>query len=562
MNAQRLHELIAGGETLRVEFKSDRQQISDKDIYEELVSLANTEGGALVVGVEDDGTITGAKPRHGRTTEPFRLQAAILNNTVPNINTRVSVVEHANGRVLVIETDPYPEPCATAAGKSLHRTIGSDGKPQSVPFYPRDQRSRRVDLGLLDFSAQAMESATFDSLDPLEFERLRQTIVRLHGDGQLTTLPDRELAKALRLVETRGHKLVPNVAGLLLLGREQVLTDLLPTHQCCFQVIDSQGNVKVNDSFRSPLLRTLHEIESRFNVRNSEQEVAIGLFRVPLPDYSLDGFREAVNNSVLHRDYTRPGAVYIQWQPDHILITNPGGFPEGITLDNLLTHEPKPRNQVLAEACKKINLIEGTARGIDRIYLGQLRYGRPIPDYTRSDKDGVRVILRGGQTSREFAAFVYERDKEGHPLGLDDMIILNALFYERRIDSDEAGRLIQKGKTEGRAVLERLHEQGYVEARGARKGRSYHFAAAVYRRFEMKAEYVRAKGFEPLQQEQMVLEYAKTHGRITRSEAAEMCRLSGPQASRLLSKLAAKHQGFRLVGEKRGAHYVWRGPKK
>ena len=199
-----LEKLIAAGESVEREFKSDRRQISDNASYEEVVALANTDGGLLLIGVEDDGTVTGAKQRHDGTTDPIKLQAAIFNNTVPSINTRVCVVRHPQGQVVAIEVDPYPEPCATSAGKSLHRTIGPDGKPQTVPFYPRDQRTRRVALGLLDFSAQVMEGATFDNLDPLAFERLRQTIARLRGDRSLLELKEKELAKALRLVETRG----------------------------------------------------------------------------------------------------------------------------------------------------------------------------------------------------------------------------------------------------------------------------------------------------------------------------------------------------------------------
>ena len=60
----------------------------DREIYEEVVSLANSKGGVLLIGVEDDGTITGAHPRHGNATDPPKLQSAIFNNTVPSINTR------------------------------------------------------------------------------------------------------------------------------------------------------------------------------------------------------------------------------------------------------------------------------------------------------------------------------------------------------------------------------------------------------------------------------------------------------------------------------------------
>ena len=537
MDLKRLTDLIRNGETLEVEFKSDRRRLKDKIIYEEIVALANSSGGCLLIGVEDNGSVTGAQPRHGRITEPTKLQSAIFNNTVPNVNTRISVQNHPDGAVLVIEVDSYPEPCATASGKSLYRQTGPDGKPQSIPFYPRDQRSRRVDLGLLDFSAQRMDAISFDALDPLEFERLRQAVVRLRGDRALLSLTDRDLAKALRLVETKGKKLVPNVAGLLLLGRTEVLEEYIPTHEVFFQVLDAQGDVKVNDVMRWPLLRVLEEVESRFAARNEEQEITVGLFRLPVPDYAPDGFREAVNNAVLHRDYTRMGAVYIQWQYDHLLLANPGGFPAGVTVDNILVHEPKPRNPRLAEAFRRIGLVEQTGRGVDRIYRGQLRYGRPAPDYTRSDAENVRVILHGGKTSLQFAAFVYEQDKVGKPLYLDELMVLNQLFIERRVTSEIVGRVIQKGASEVGAVLERLVERGVIEAKGEKKGRVYHFSASFYDRMGDRTGYVRTRGFEPIQQEHMILQYIDAHGKITRSDVCDLCRLNKDQAYRLLKKM-------------------------
>ncbi|MCL2648890.1 MAG: putative DNA binding domain-containing protein [Phycisphaerales bacterium] len=538
MDEQKLQTLIQSGESLTVEFKSDRQQIGDAVIYEEVVAMANTKGGTLLIGVEDDGTITGAKPRHSTSTDPTKLQAAIFNNTVPNVNTRISVVRHPKGPVIVIEVDIYPEPCATTGGKSVRRTIGGDGKPHTVPYYPRDQRSRRTDMGLLDFSAQVVEDATMDSLDPLEFERLRQTISRLHGDQSLLQLSDGELAKALRLVETQSDgRTIPNIAGLLLLGREAAIQSLLPTHQLHFQVLDVQGNVKVNDVFALPLIRVLAEVDSRFAARNEEREVLMGMFRLPVPDYSPDGFREAVNNAMLHRDYTRLDDIYIQWQPDHLLITSPGGLPEGVTLDNLLVHEPKPRNPRLAEAFRRIGLVEQTGRGIDKIFAGQLRYGRAAPNYGRSDATAVRVVLRGGQPSLQFAAFVYEQDKAGTPLSLDEMLVLNTLFFERRIDTERAENLIQKGTTEARAVLEQLHERGMVEARGEKRGRVYHLAASLYRQLGQIPAYVRSRGFDQIQQRQMILNFVQMEGQITRAKAAELCQISGLQASYLLRKM-------------------------
>lgn len=556
MDLARLIRIIEGGETLDQEFKSDRRQLSDALIYEEVVALANTRGGALLIGVEDDGTVSGAHRRHDKSTQPLRLQSAIFNNTVPNINTRVSVVPHPNGEVIAIEVDAYPEPCATRTGKSLRRAIKSDGKPETIPFYPRDQRSHRIDLGLLDFSAQPMEQADFDALDPLQFARLRRAIKRLGGDSSTLSLDDAELAKALKLVKTSGAKLVPNVAGLLLLGRPDALQDLLPTHELHFQVLGSLQNVEVNQSLRGPLLEVIEQLEERFQARNTEREAQVGLFRLPIPDYSLDAFREAVNNALLHRDYTRLDHIYVQWHPDHLLIANPGGFPEGVTLENLLVHEPKPRNIRLAEAFKRIGLVEQTGRGIDKIYLGQLRYGRPLPDYTRSDSHNVRVLLRGGEPSLQFAAFVYEEDRHGRMLSLDELIVLNTLFFERRTDSTEIGKRIQKGPVEGRAVLERLQERGLVEARGEGRGRTYHLSAQIYRKMKQPEGYDRVHGIDAIRHEHMVLEAIRNRGKIVRAEVARLCSLTDDQATRLLKKMTDKGLLIRRGNPPRWVSYV------
>ena len=554
MDASEIIQIIKTGEDINLEFKSDTRQISDREIYEEVVAMANTKGGALLIGVEDDGAITGAKPRHGSTTDPLKLQSAIFNNTVPNINTRISVTDIDSNKVIAIEVDSYPEPCATATGKSLHRTTTANGKPQSAPFYPRDQRSRRVDLGLLDFSAQAMEYIRFEDLNPLEFERLRQTVTRLRGDRSLLDLSNEDLAKALRLVESNHGRLIPNASGLLLLGKEETLRQALPTHAIHFQVLDAQGNVKVNDTFYGPILGILQELESRFAARNEEKEIIVGLFRVPVPDYSPEGFREVINNAVLHRDYTRMGDIYVQWQSDHLLITNPGGFPEGVTANNILVHEPKPRNPRLAESFKRIGLVDQTGRGVDKIFMGQLRYGRPAPDYGRSDRNGVRVVLRGGAPSLQFAAFVYEQDKKGNPLNLDELMILNAMFFERRMDSETAVKLIQKGLSESRAVLEQLHERGMIEARGERRGRVYHLTASMYQKLGGTPAYVRSRGFDSIQQEQMVLTAIKTDGFITREKVAELCKINVNQAYRLLRKMRQKNELI-MHGTGKGAKY-------
>jgi len=225
-----------------------------------------------------------------------------------------------------------------------------------------------------------------------------------------------------------------------------------------------------------------------------------------------------------------------------------------VTPANILVHEPLPRNARLYEAAKRIGLVEQTGRGVDRVYLGQLRYGRPAPDYSRSDATGVRLTLRGGQESLEFAAFVFERERQQGPMTVEQMIILNRLFHERRLTSEQAGAEIQRSQNDARAVLERLIEEGLVEARGERRGRVYHLAARFYGAVGQPEAYVRVHGLDAIRQEAAVLQFVQAHGRIKRENVMELCGLTGRQARLLLGRLA---QEGKLVqkGVKRWSYY-------
>lgn len=97
---------------------------------------------------------------------------------------------------------------------------------------------------------------------------------------------------------------------------------------------------------------------------------------------------------------------------------------------------------------------------------------------------------------------------------------LGLLDYSALPVANSTIEAIQKDEAKARSVLERLVEAGLVEAHGVKKGRTFTLAASVYREMDDKEGYVRQVGFEPIQQEQMALKYAKEHGRITRREAA------------------------------------------
>jgi ATP-dependent DNA helicase RecG len=557
MNPESLLQLIQQGETMDIEFKGEeRSPLSDNDLVEAVVCLCNRPGdapGYLLVGVEDDGRITGARPRYDAITHPVMVSAMISGRTRPAQSCWAEVVEVSGKPVLVIQVMPSSTPVGTGSGKHVRRAMGSKGQPECLPYHFHEMQSSLADRQFQDYTTLKVAGATWDHLDPLEFERFRRCVRESRGDASLLELSDVELAKALGAVEANGTVSGVRVLGLLLFGRESALREFLPGHEVAFQEL-AGTTVKTNEFERWPVLRCMEFLMDRLQARNREQEVNLGMLRVAVPDYPERALREAVANALVHRDYTRMGAVHVQLHEDRLEVSNPGGFPEGVTLANLLVTPPRARNLLLADAFKRAGLVERTARGIDTIFEEQLRNGRPAPIYDRSSSVNVVVVLPGGAANLDFISCITEESQQGVNLRLDDLLVLNNLWHERRCTSAEAAVLIQKSDAEARNVLLGLVERGLVEARGDGKGRSYHLSAAIYRRLGDKSSYIHQRGFEPIQQEQMVLQYLATHGKIARREITDLCKISSGQARTLISRLL-KSDKMTKSGVKRGSFY-------
>lgn len=552
MNKDELFKLIQQGESLTLEFKSDRGPLPDEEMIEAITCLANNHGGHLLIGVEDTGEITGLHKKHMST--PGSLAGFIASRTVPPISVVVDFLDITNNKIAVIQVPSARQVVATSDGKLTVRFIDSHGNPGCRPLYPHELINWQAERGSLDPSAMPIMGATWADLDPLEFTRLRRMVDENHGDSVLLDLPDLDVAKALGFVKTEQEIITPTLAGLLLVGKETALREYVPAHEVAFQVLQND-EVRVNDFHRWPLLRTLEWILEAFQVRNEERELNLGMFRIGVPAYDRRGFREAVNNALIHRDYTQLGAVHVQMQNDRIRISSPGGFVQGVTPENLLVSEPRPRNPRLADAFKRIGLVERVGRGVGIIYAGQLRNGRIPPDYSTSTVAGVTVILPGGTADLKFVELlVTEENRRQRTFSLSELLILAHLWRERNVNTQSITKLIQRGEVEAHSVTENLVESGLVEARGSGKGRSYILSASVYRELGQSTSYVHVKGFEYEQMEHMILQYVKAHSRVTRQDVMELCRVNENQAAYLLKKLV-NSGGLQLIGKGRTAAY-------
>lgn len=564
-----LRRLLASGEQFTTEFIAEsREPLGDDQLVDAVVCLANGHGGVVLVGVEDDGRPTGARPRHGSYTDPRRVELMIAGRTVPSCPVECSVTTIDGAEILALEI-PAGRP-VTSTSDGVYRRRGTDahGRPVCVPFLMHEIQSREATRGVLDYTALIVPQARWEDIDPLEIERVRRTVALNRGraDGALLDLSDAEIVRALGLGEgggERGERIDRvRVAGLLMVGREEAIRRYVPNHEVAFQVLRGT-RVAVNEFIHWPLVRAAEEVGLRFDARNAEDELAVGMVRVGVPAHSPAGFREALHNALVHRDYTRAGAVHVQLRESsaagdsggEIEISNPGGFPEQVRLDNLLVAPPRPRNPVLADAFKRIGLVERTGRGIDTIFEGQLRYGRQVPDYSRSTGATVQVILHDGPANIAVTRLVAERDVPGRRLSLDDLLVLNAMVREQEpMGLGRAAAMIQRLEGPTRAVLDRLMEAGLLDGWEDRRERVYYFTSPVARSLGVQDLDEDVAAEHAGDRERKILDYVDLHGRITRSAAAELCGLEGREARGVLEKLVKRGE-LVVRGEKRGAYY-------
>ena len=168
---------------------------------------------------------------------------------------------------------------------------------------------------------------------------------------------------------------------------------------------------------------------------------------------------------------------------------------------------------------------------------------------------GVVVALSGGAADVGLLRVVLEEERRIQgTLPVDLLVALALLRNQRRIENSTLARAIQRDATAARTVLERLVEAGLVEAHGVKKGRTYTFSARVYREVGQPAAYIRQAGFDPIQQEHMVVRYVRENGRISRSDVVDLCHIGEYQATRLLDRLVERGELERL-GAGRGVYY-------
>lgn len=328
----------------------------------------------------------------------------------------------------------------------------------------------------------------------------------------------------------------------------------MPTAEASIQVLVGT-DIKVNESFYLPILAAFEKISDAFSAWNHSEEMVQGLFRITIPDYDPRAFREALVNAFCHRDYSVLGRVLVQINEEGMTISNPGGFIEGIRVDNLLDAEPHGRNPTLADAMKRIGLAERTGRGIDRIFEGSLLYGRLLPDYSSSTQSSVKLFIPKEPTDKAFICMVSEEQQRlGRSLPIHLLLALDAVKQLHRASIQDVAERIHADESRVRVVLETLVESGLVERLGNGRGRSYIISSRYSKKTNSAVEYVRNRDIDALRHQELVMQLAKAKGEVTRADVVKLLHVTPSQAYRILQKLKDAGQ-LSLNGKGAGAKY-------
>lgn len=521
--------------------------------------FANGSGGVLVFGVADKvrGRAQAIHGVKGYDLDVFRR--GIFDGTRPGIEVEVEEIDvpEGTGKVLVIRVpEGSRKPYGTAAGLFKQR-VGKNCMPLDPTTFQRAQ----VTTAAVDWSGAPAMGIVLKDLDPLQIERARQILRSKAPSSGLLDLPEQEFLQGLEAV--RGGQITH--AGMLLFARREILAQHCPQAQFHYVFHDSETTVARNDIDRLPLLEAVERIEQIFQgPLNPEKEIELGLFKLRIPQFPLEGVREAVLNALTHRDYQNPGEVLVRHSVQELVVTSPGGFMDGITPENILRHEALPRNRTLANALVKLRLVESSGIGRKRIFRSALVYGKRRPEYTT---DGHSVTLRiFNQGAHEaLASLIARLDAQGADVGLDQLLVLDALRGQDFIDVGQAAEVLQLSKDDARRILEGMCTLplNLIERKGHTASATFHLAKGIAKELKGKAAYTKTRGLNPVRYAEMVREYLRDHQKISNAELRELLGLGDSasaqvEASRYLTKWSAPESFLVKHGGGNNVYYTHR----
>ena len=365
MTKDDLISLISVGESDTLEFKEK----FDREAVETCGAFANYKGGTILIGILRNGHITGIQVGD-ETFNRWRNQ--VVQSSDPTIIPDIDSHEIDGKTVAAITVQNWPVKPVAIRGRHYKRVGNSN----------RAMNAQEVTLLHLETTGRSWDYLEKDdsTIEDIDKEQINRYITKSQRTGRKQIGKDEDpvdVLKKLHLIKDDK----PTFASLLLFGKED--RDFLSQAAIhCGRFItetDIDDDRMITGTLVSQIEDALEFVKKHIKKSIRIKETAA---REDLWEYPLDAIREAIINAVCHRDYTLPSKTEIRIFDDSINLWNPGGLPQGLSVDDL--YKPHPsilRNKGIAAVLYDMGYIEQWGSGMERMRRACLEANLPEPRF-------------------------------------------------------------------------------------------------------------------------------------------------------------------------------------
>jgi ATP-dependent DNA helicase RecG len=459
-----------------------------------VTALCNEDGGYLVIGMSDNypHEVIGTKQNLDSIGE---LEAKIYTDT--GIRPKIYELYENQKRVLVIEVPCRPAGKVFKFEDVALMRVGEELKPMSDEVYLKIIQEQEP-----DFSQQICEGLTISDLDDKAIVLLKEKYSIKQNNPQFKLLPNEQILSDLEL--SKSGKLTNS--ALILLAKKEILQERLPQAKIMLEYRNFESQIPFDNriEFIEPFFILIDELWKTINLRNGSFPIQDGAYIFNVPYFNEEVIRESINNAISHRDYRRTSEIVIKQFPQRLDVINAGGFPVGVTLENLIKIPSTPRNRLLADILQKTGIVERSGQGVDKIYYNTLSEGKAEPDYSKSDNFQVNLKLSAIIEDRAFALFIDSIQKElpvNEKLSVLEIVTLNKIKNrnpKNELDSEQVNQLLEKK---------------LIEKRGKTNAVFYILSKDYYEFTDEKAKYYNLQEIDDNQVLNTILQFLSKEGK-------------------------------------------------
>ena len=410
MNRTELLEMIRNDENSGVEFKSD--ELDPRNLAREIAALLNLEGGHILLGVEDDGTVSGLN-REPKVAEEWVMQVS-RDHIEPAVNPYWEALELLPGKTIGIISLPANAPDKPYKAKRGSAWVTKIRVGTTTRDATREEEARLYQQsGQLRYGLKPVPGTTISDLDR---RRLGDYFTRVLGWDAIDpedTAEWRTVLRNLDLAVDSAGTTAPTIDGMLIFGASP--GRYLPqsgVRAICYAGDEPAYAVRADEQLRGALVPLQASDGSLvetglvdrvwdFVRRNTTPSATLRRAqRVDRWDYPEEVLREVVVNALVHRDYSIAGTdVMLSIFSDRLEIQSPGRLPNTVTVDGMRFGMRYSRNQTLVNVMRDYGYVEARGMGIRNKVIPVMRdHNGTVPDLIEGDQSFTVRLWNQPQT--------------------------------------------------------------------------------------------------------------------------------------------------------------------